>query len=474
MKLTRRQILEAFLFATAALPRKAAGATNTQAKRLIVFTLTGGASFQNAFLARRSSEVATPETLDVFGEDEVVEFSGSPLRAVRLSDATINSEGFMDPPLAIDRDAQVRFLEKHRTQLTVATVAAGSITHPIAQQRAMNGGGIWRGRTIAEAFAAGARSAEGVPLPNINMASAGFLQPGGDRTLPARARAETIAAPSTYFLGLHGSRGVAGAPDAALIALARRTRDELLEPSFVREHRDSRELAQWAAHRKRAVEELEALELITKLDFDAGQASAVRAAFPRWREDPLEAQAALAFLLLRHRVSVAVTIGPGYEPVLLPDGRIANPLVAFDSHGNNRPTQAAMWGRVLGIADRLIDLLSSTVIDDATGETLWHDTMIIFIGEFGRGTTRPNNSVVFGTPHHPQGAILVVSPRITGNRVLGGVDPQTLLTHGFDPRTGAPLPNTVIREGQIFGGILGALGLDISATNLPVVPVLSG
>ena len=44
----------------------------------------------------------------------------------------------------------------------------------------------------------------------------------------------------------------------------------------------------------------------------------------------------------------------------------------------------------------------------------------------------------FGTGHHLNNGSLIVSPFANGNRVLGGVDPDTGLTYGFDPRTGDP------------------------------------
>jgi hypothetical protein len=493
MRLTRRKLLEAFLVATAGIsirPARTRASVPRRAKRLIVFTLTGGASFANSFLCRRRSEVAHPERLDVFDEDEVVEFADSPLRAVRLSDRTLGAEGFRQQ-LVIDRDAQVRFMTKRRHQLTVATVTAGSITHPIGQHRAMTGGGAWRGRTIAEAFAAGSASAENVAIPNVNMASAGFQQAGTDPSLDARVRQESIVAPSEWFLGLHGSRGIRGAPRSELIDLARRTRDERLEPlsEFVRDHATTKALSSWALRRGRAQHELEALDLITKLCFTEGsgvgslsdyglsaspEAGSVRHAFPRWAHDPLESQAALAFLLLRHRVSAAVTIGPGYETVVLPSGEVLNPSVSFDSaHTRSRPVHAAMWGRVLGVADRLIDLMEQTVVDSATGETLWDDCVMYFVGEFGRETTRPDDALVFGTAHHPRSAILLASPILTGNRLLGGVDPNDLGTYGFDLANGSPMPETMVREDQMFAGVLTALGIDLSSSSLSPVAALA-
>jgi hypothetical protein len=48
---------------------------------------------------------------------------------------------------------------------------------------------------------------------------------------------------------------------------------------------------------------------------------------------------------------------------------------------------------------------------------------------------------------------------VNGGRVYGGVDPDTALTYGFDPTTGAPAPGTVMSEADIFGAVAHALGV---------------
>ena len=54
----------------------------------------------------------------------------------------------------------------------------------------------------------------------------------------------------------------------------------------------------------------------------------------------------------------------------------------------------------------------------------------------------------------------MVSPLLKGGRVYGGVDPTTLLTYGFDPVTGEPARDTLMREGDIYAVISGAMGVD--------------
>ena len=61
---------------------------------------------------------------------------------------------------------------------------------------------------------------------------------------------------------------------------------------------------------------------------------------------------------------------------------------------------------------------------------------------------------------------------VRGNTILGGVDPNTGLTYGFDPNTGAPDPGRNMNEPEIFSGLLQALGIDTSEASLPNVPAM--
>ena len=56
--------------------------------------------------------------------------------------------------------------------------------------------------------------------------------------------------------------------------------------------------------------------------------------------------------------------------------------------------------------------------------------------------------------------------------VLGGVDPDTAKTYGFDPLTGEPEPGREMAEAEIFSGLLGALGVDTTDSGLPSVPAM--
>ena len=205
----------------------------------------------------------------------------------------------------------------------------------------------------------------------------------------------------------------------------------------------------------------------------------VRAAFPDYDVDPLESQAALAFLLLRYGVSVTVTIGPeggsvyrrGVDPSNaggFKQGDMLNTPISFDfSHSANREVQALMWNRQLTMADRLISLLKSEEFAD--GRSYWDHSMIYFASEFGRTKKRPENAESFGTGHDLNNGSLLISPFVNGGKVLGGVDRETLLTYGFNPQTGAPEPGRHMAEREVYSGIAQALGVDMSGSGLPDV-----
>ena len=202
----------------------------------------------------------------------------------------------------------------------------------------------------------------------------------------------------------------------------------------------------------------------------------VRSVFPNYDFDPLEAQAALAFLLLRYGVSVTVTLGPGGGAVFkkgvtltsdgLAEGDIVNTPISFDfSHQASREVQALMWDRVLKTADRLITLLKSE--EYADGKSYWDHSMIYVATEFGRTRKRPPGAMTYGTGHELNNGSLIISPLVNGGKVLGGVDPDTILTYGFDPQTGAPQKGRTMTEQEIYSGIIQALGVPTPGAGLP-------
>jgi len=127
-----------------------------------------------------------------------------------------------------------------------------------------------------------------------------------------------------------------------------------------------------------------------------------------------------------------------------------------------------MWDRILAPVDKLIDLLKAEPYDATSGESMWDHTLIYVATDFGRSRNRPANSTSFGSGHHINNGVLLVSPLVKGNSILGGVDPNTALTYGFDARTGAAIPGKQdFNEPDIFSGVLTALGVDTSGSGLP-------
>lgn len=450
---------------------------------LIVVGAMGGASIIDSFLAIRGSESANATTVNAFPDAEVVSIADSPLRAVDISRSAVGDIAF---PFTATQSA---FANKHKQDMMVVTCTTTSVNHTIGQKRAITGNGAWNGRTLQEAVAA--EYGEGYPIPNVNMSMFGYLEHGTDSSVPSWALNEPIATPFLWPLGLHGSRGIEGVPSASLIAKARAVRDQSLEPEsvFDRTFGANERLQRWKESRL-TQPQLESEDAITNLNFlpnlepqiplnefglaESPDAVKVRTAFPRFSTDPLESQCALAYLLIKHRMSVSVTISPTFNfSAGSAEPQNVNLPIAFDfSHQDHRSAQALMWNRILSMVDRLIDLLKSEELDSSTGESFWDRTLIYVATDFGRSKNRVGGADTFGTGHHLNNGYLVVSPLANGNRVLGGVDPDTALTYGSDPVTGVPEPGRNNSEAEVYAGILGALQVDTSGSGLPDVPAM--
>jgi hypothetical protein len=476
-----------------------ARARSADPRFLIVLSTTGGASMLDAMLAIRASESANAATLNCF-PDSVVRTVG-PFRAV---DIDLPSLGSIPMPV---KGRQSALVKAHQADMMVATWQRTSVNHLVGQRRAVNGNSAWYGRTLQEAVAL--TYGAGFALPNVHLsAGTGFNERGSDAALPPYAYGETVADPRLWPLSLHGSQGILGAPSHGLLNQARALRNTRLDPEsrFGRVFAESSRLKTWQHLRGSPQQALEAQDLITKLmispdspefPLDAhGLGSSpdgalVRAAFPELARDPLEAQAALAFLLLKYRLSVSVTFGPNSSAVInadaaegeedpyeegmdddptagagLPEGSIPNPPLSFDfSHSEHRGVQALMWSRVLGVADRLIGLLKSE--EWSNGQSFWDRTMIYVANDFGRSKQRPAGAEQFGTGHDLNDGALIISPLANGGRLLGGIDADTGITHGFDPATGAPDPGRQMTEAEIYAGTAQALGVSLNGVTLP-------
>lgn len=474
---SRRDVLRGLAAAGAAtaLPLHARAQSSDPDDRrfLIVLTCTGGASIIDSMLAVRESECADAATLNAYPDGMVQGVDGTPFRAI---DQRLDDIG----PLPYEGQAtQSDFVRRHAQDMCVFTYTGTSVNHLIAEKRALTGNDAWAGRTVQEVVAA--VYGQGLAIPNVNMGSGGFIEPGIDPSLPDYARGEPVIDALTWSLGLHGTRGVGLAPPKDRVALARAARARIEARSNFEATFGGADLLQQWRTRREAAPSIEGADLISRLSFlpdnpalplgqyglaAAPDAARVREAFPLYLDDPMEAQAALAYLLIKNGISVTVTIGPNSSPVVGGQQIVDSPPLAFDfSHSAHRGTQALMWSRLLSVADRLIGLLSEVEYKD--GESYWDRSMIYFASDFGRTRNRSSGAREFGSGHHLNNGCLVVSPMVKGNTVLGGVDPNTLMTYGFDPRTGDPEPGREMTEPDLFAGIVQTLGVDTAGTTLP-------
>jgi hypothetical protein len=92
--------------------------------------------------------------------------------------------------------------------------------------------------------------------------------------------------------------------------------------------------------------------------------------------------------------------------------------------------------------------------------------------EFGRSRNRPEGAMTFGSGHDLNNGALIVSPLANGGKMLGGVDPDTLMTYGFDPLTGRPEPGRHMTEAEVFSGIVQALGIETPGAGLPDMRIM--
>ena len=472
MTFSRRRFLKSSAASAAALSAgglhsSVAYAQDGQPYFLFVIAASGGGSIIDSFLPIREGDSANGQTIVTYPDYLLAQPNGSNLRCVHA-------------PFAIDPlppGHQKTFLEQHASDTVVMTVEGTSVNHLVAAKRAMTGAGANRGRTIAEAMAV--RHGQGLLLPNVNMGENGYLEPGDDPSLPSFARGETVADALLFPVATDGIRGVPRAPARSLVERARGVRERLDDASvFAQTFRGTQKLQRYLERRRGTVPAVEAADLITKLmmvphvpgqiplnDYgleESPEGQRVRQAFPELLDDPFEAQAALAFLLARYRVSTAVTISPSFAPYL-EGSTLKNAPLAFDfSHTTHLLAQAGMWTRCFKVADSLIRLLKEQDLDDTDPSQgkMWDRSLVYFATEFGRDKTRPSGSTDFGTGHHLNNGSILVSPLLNGNAVYGGVDVDTGLTYGFDPATGAPDPGRLMREADVYSVIAKAFDID--------------
>lgn len=435
-------------------------------KLLFVVCATGGGNIVDSFLPVLDSEVtdADPEGLDVYPESLIVQPPGSNIRCVgTLPDYSFFTSNF----------AMQTLLANHYADFVVLPHECTSVNHTVAQRRALTGAGVNFGRTIMEAQAE--RHGAGLLLPNTNMANGGYIAPGDDPDLPRWARAELIADPIMFAASTHGRRGIAGAPSSEAIERARGVRSKLEQASPFGQTFAASPLRQaYLDQRETSQPAIEAADLISKLmlvpqsslpakyGLEASPlVEPITEAFPRLYQDAWEARASLAFALAYFGVSCSITVGLDFDPVADGNTLIATPL-AFDySHNDHRVAQNLMWGRTCRLVDGLITLLKTFdyLGDPALGK-MWDRSLVYIATDFGREKIRPSGANSWGTGHHLNNGSVLLSPLLKGNAVYGGVDPDTLLTYGFDRSTGAPDPAAIMREGDVYSAIASALDIE--------------
>lgn len=468
---------------TAASARAQASGGAIPDRLLFVVAALGGGSILDSFLPVASSQVSSFELaqrLAVQPDSLVDQPAGSNLRCVKRRSGDLFG---LSPGQAISQSA---FLARHAADTAVLAVEGSSVNHRVAQKRAVNGAGINRGRTLMETMAMA--YGENLLLPNCNMATDGYLSAGDDNTIPGRVRGEAISDARVFPLQTHGWRGIPGLSRRSVLEKARRVRDAVDDASPFAHTFENAPLRQRYLRQRDLIASMEEMDLVTQLMMVSDDslsyplsryglesspvATRVQEKFPQLLEDPFQAQAALAFLLARAGVSASLTLSPSFQPKLA-SAALTNTPLAFDfSHADHYATQNIMWSYVFNIVDGLIELLKSEPVDasNAAEGTLWDRSLIYIATDFGRDKNRPTGSNDWGSGHHLNNGVVVISPLIHGNRVYGGVDPETCLTYGFDPVSGEPQPERNMREGDIYSAICHALGIDFPGrTDFPAL-----
>ena len=502
MLYTRRNFLKASAAATGAglWPGRAQAQASVDPRFLIVLTAHGGASIVDSFLAVSRSACAAaggdPTRLTTFADYPATPPSGESYQYVRpVPDSPFRApawRGAINFGQPITRSIDLYdLINKHKQDTLVMTQTVTSVNHDVGQTRSVSGNGAWRGRTIQEEMAAAYGAT--LPLPNVHLTSgSGFVRGGLDDALDARFIGEAVADPLVWPLALNSATAIRPWLTSDALLSMRAVRDRLeRDARFAEVFEGSRRRASLLANRATRQQEIETANLTPKLllqqntdtfrleDYGltaAPESERLRQVLPSLDDDPVEAQVALAYLLLKNRISCAVTLGPNATGVTVgspsaPDF-LRQPSLAFDySHTDHWPAQMWMWDRVLVLADKLIELLRNEPFDANT--SLWDRTLIWITTEFGRSKGRPPNAETFSSGHNLNNGTVMISPLIRGNRVVGGVDEATLETFGAEPGDWAtPQPAISLSEREPYSLALAALGIDTNGSGLPDLSAL--
>lgn len=424
-------------------------------KYLFVICASGGASIVDSFLAQNRGPTAYPGLIKPPGSA----FAACPVLNNSIQGAISLGNGY----------AQADFIKKHGADMIAMTCEVSSVNHQIAAKRAMTGDNIFGGRTLVEAVAM--QYGSDLALANLMLAGGGYGSHGDDPTVPDTARAQVVSDPLMFAFATHGSRGITKNLSTNEVDSLRSFRKKLESHSrFLTANAASPMLDRYLGNRERVVKMLEKGDTITKLmlqDPDSANLQSfglevspdfalVSSKFPNLSKDPLESRMALAFLAVKNGLATAVSVSPSQTPLIEATGTPNSPI-AFDwSHVDHRGSQNAMWSYLLKNIDALIDLLKATDCNgDPTQGKMWDRSLIYIATEFGRDKVSSG-----GSGHHLNNGVVMLSPLFVGNKVYGGVDPESGLTYGFDPATGAPAPGTHMSERDVYSMAATALGIE--------------
>lgn len=423
-------------------------------KYLFVFCGLGGAAINESFLATSKGPTG-------YGS-EVEQVRGTPFSAVKPQEHSIVGRIPMG-----NGYAQKTFVTKHHQNMVVMCHEVSSVNHQIASKRAVTGDNINSGRTIQEAVAHDFGGS--CIIPNMSLAGAEYGEAGTDYRLPDVARPEQIADSLMLAFATHGFKGLRQPVTSSEMAEIRKLRFALEKVSRFGDRYGSTDIVRnYVINRENLVESIEAGNLVTKLNVTKNTSSSfdlqlspdfskVIEVFPNLHKDPLEANAAMAYLLTKNSISNAVTIAPRRSALLEASGT-PNAPIGFDwSHRDHRGGQHVMWSYILKSMDGLITLLKTTDVDgDPSKGKMWDRSFIYLATEFGRDKVKSG-----GSGHNMNNGSLMISPMLKGNQVFGGIDQSTGLTYGFDPNTGAPNRSAKLgREGDVYSVIAQAFGIE--------------
>jgi hypothetical protein len=431
-------------------------------------TCTGGASIIDSMLAVRESECDTPDVLNVYPDAMVQTVEGSPFRVI---DQQLEDIG----PLPYSGPAnQSSFVRRRADQMCVITYTGTSVNHLVAEKRTLTGNDAWAGRTHPGDLCRGLWRGPGAAQceHGRRRLHRARHRSGAARLGPRRARHERARrGPSACT----ASRDMRDAPSADAHGARRGQARERLEHAVaLRPHLHSLgaarrvEVSPRRREPRRVAGPHHAAQLACAirrstpcpsfgLTSSSETPTLLQRVFPLMATDPMEAQAALAYLLIANGISVTVTIGPSLSPNVGGQQIVDSPPLAFDfSHTLHRGAQAIMWHRMLSVADRLIESVRKRP-NISDGQELLGPLADVFRQRLrSQRAVAPTVAREFGTgPSHQQRLPDRLAAAASGNSVLRRRRPEhhahlRVRPHQRPRRSRAQHE----REAELFAGIV--------------------